>query len=149
MTLDFPTIEFKEELGEGVGTLVISGIKLTRTFLDKIWAKFKKYFLLRSYHLDVTCTFKMSEGSIECHMFANYAYAEKASIDPRCLGERFRQTFSLWVAEFRQLLEAIADDNEFVQKDNEFVEDYSDRLVRIAYRYMPYVPKRIRMAATA
>jgi len=133
-----PNVNFIEKFENGYGRIIILGLNnLPGNFLPELWSKFRKHYLRKEFCVDAAATFIVKKDFIDCYAFCNSAYAEHHEIPAKIYTNRFCQTFQYWANDFENLLETISADADFCQRDNETDISYSERLLKIAFNYLP------------
>ena len=103
-------VTFQENVGPGIGTLVINGLVLPHDTYDplgKIWASVKKR-LRERYRVDVAGLFTYNDEKkvISCSFCLNYGISEIRGLDSKVYTARFESTFDCQMVDFEEVIEA-------------------------------------------
>lgn len=109
---------FKENVDQGIGTLLINSSFLSRSKknpLGKLWELGIRKRFLKEYGVDVAglFTYDVDRGVVSGSFCLNYAVPKlNKDIDVRVYVERFKDTFGIQMAFFEDIIEAFVEDTD-------------------------------------
>ena len=109
-------VTFRENAGQGIGTLLISGLRIQHGRHDplgKIWASVRKR-IREKYHVDVVGLFTYDDAKkvVSCSFCLNYCIAETKGVEEKIYTARFLDTFGHQMTDFEDVIMAFMDDSE-------------------------------------
>ena len=124
-------IRFEEKFLDGYGRVSISGSELSKEIIAALWAKFRKH-VQKEYSVDATISFTGNKPNATFLVICNGAYADRHQINSDIYFERFIENFQRIIMDFEDLIQAIAEDEDFTDhKDNK------TKVIELAYKYQP------------
>lgn len=109
-------LTFTENAGEGIGTLIISGLKVAHGRHDplgKIWASVRKR-IRENYKVDVVGLFTYDDARkiVSCSFCLNYYVTEMKQLNEKVYTVRYMDSFPFQMADFEDVVIAFVDDEE-------------------------------------